>query len=802
MGDELFALCIEAGGLGFYSLGGSLYVVQGWDELRLTGKDTWYHLQEKHIGPDQVFICQCPYGRQRACVHARFLIVSHYTPLLLAQPDTPFAATKPVVLFQRETHQEPHVSRFSVGMGGTGGIKHHVFITYHGPDGGEGQWNCSCHAGDPCVHVTATRTHLQACLQMRAEHASPEAADGSANIDSTVSPTRPPQLPPLVSHLPIAIPPWALLPGEAPPHVTSLPPACPPHTIPLMPSASCGYHTPRKFYDPLMSSESIPCTVYMLTCAQTHQLEVQACPACPLQARHHVGPDAQDHGLFNFNNRILVSHDLLDEYTSAYTLSETPFTAWTQGVSHHYTTYGSSQPFMSDDTFRHVWFAFVSLQDDSCPGDCPLCGPSPADTIWDGVTLAFNQKHLLPSLTPPTLSPPESISRTETRHVSQQQCIPDKRVRSVLRHFIDLQGCMQASPATAHLSSSGVRMRVSTSSELDYPDFIDFPPITALFMQVGLTLSHVCVSASWALKCLPQMSAEESVLQVVNRRAQNDLLRSVTTPNETTRTLLVLVPCVYSLVEHYAMHDDPYPLAVIAVIKWLLGRGHQTLACLLEGGSSLSDVAWGNLDADLQETGCFYTQPPIRIRPSCPRLPHDTRPEPPEDRGGQCSKYYSTYKTQGLTGGIMCCWCTHSICYGFHCIPHGEGRNDIFSAILTCWPVAPKLVVYDFACALGPYCLTREPEFFADTLFAIDDFHARGHTKCSPASFLSTYASLDPHLAKINTSAAECGNSGLHSICKSVSYMSQSHAIVYTHVFISIWNCLKRQRLAISASME
>ncbi|KAF8532681.1 hypothetical protein JB92DRAFT_3150854, partial [Gautieria morchelliformis] len=93
--------------------------------------------------------------------------------------------------------------------------------------------------------------------------------------------------------------------------------------------------------------------------------------------------------------------------------TETPFTAWTQGVSRRYTTYGSLHPFMSDDTFRSVWFTFVSLQDYSCPGDCPLCGPSPAHTIWDGVTLAFHQKHLLPSLTPPTLSLPDTISRAE-----------------------------------------------------------------------------------------------------------------------------------------------------------------------------------------------------------------------------------------------------------------------------------------------------------------------------------------------------------------------------------------------------
>ncbi|KAF8513944.1 hypothetical protein JB92DRAFT_2720224, partial [Gautieria morchelliformis] len=87
----------------------------------------------------------------------------------------------------------------------------------------------------------------------------------------------------------------------------------------------------------------------------------------------------------------LITHDLLDEYTSAYTLSETPFTLWTQGVSCHYTTYGLPHTFMSDDTFHSVWFTFVSLQGYSCPGNCPLWGPSPADTIWDGITLAFNQ---------------------------------------------------------------------------------------------------------------------------------------------------------------------------------------------------------------------------------------------------------------------------------------------------------------------------------------------------------------------------------------------------------------------------
>ncbi|KAJ7675308.1 hypothetical protein B0H17DRAFT_835251, partial [Mycena rosella] len=114
--------------------------------------------------------------------------------------------------------------------------------------------------------------------------------------------------------------------------------------------------------------------------------------------------------------------------------------------------------------------------------------------------------------------------------------------------------------------------------------------------------------------------------------------------------------------------------------------------------------------------------------------------------------------------------------------------NDVFSAIITRWPEAPKRIIYNFACALGPYCMTREPVFFANTQFAIDDFHASGHTKCAPAAFLKTYAQVDPRLARINTSAAECGNGGISRIRKSVSYMTQARAIMFTRVFISIWN--------------
>jgi hypothetical protein len=113
-----------------------------------------------------------------------------------------------------------------------------------------------------------------------------------------------------------------------------------------------------------------------------------------------------------------------------------------------------------------------------------------------------------------------------------------------------------------------------------------------------------------------------------------------------------------------------------------------------------------------------------------------------------------------------------------------------FSALVTRWETAPKRVIYDFACALGPNCMTREPEFSSNTQFLIDDFHSVGHTKCSPAAFLKTHCNVDARLSYSNLSAGECGNSGLGDIRKSVSYMSQSRAILYCRVFLCIWNRL------------
>ncbi|KAE8185355.1 hypothetical protein CF328_g7571 [Tilletia controversa] len=156
-----------------------------------------------------------------------------------------------------------------------------------------------------------------------------------------------------------------------------------------------------------------------------------------------------------------------------------------------------------------------------------------------------------------------------------------------------------------------------------------------------------------------------------------------------------------------------------------------------------------------------------------------------------CRKFYDAYIKQRRTGGIMALWCPHTVCVGFHIIPESEGRNDVFSALFSHWTTAPQVVVYDFACQLAPYCLRREAEFFKDTLFVIDQMHQHGHSKCTLSSFLSSYMATDPSLRHLNSSAAECGNSALSRIKKSVSYSGQEHAVLLIKHFLCIWNRLR-----------
>ncbi|KAG6806719.1 hypothetical protein H0H92_010274 [Tricholoma furcatifolium] len=279
-----------------------------------------------------------------------------------------------------------------------------------------------------------------------------------------------------VSFKSIAPPVWAELPSDLPLSYPRPPPVTvPPTLIRLEDDARCMCGAVRNPESPTVTNT---CRVYtILGCFDT-TVELQRCTQCTTGGRHRfVGPDCRQVGLFNYNNRVLLSHDLLDEYTMAYTSSETPFTAWVGVVGRRYKVHNSQNPFLSETVFRAAWFSYACLL--ALDGDfqCSRCGPVPQEPIFDGVVIAFSKSRILHSLCLPTTPHNDSDIR-ESRLLAEKAPIPKAKLRKNVRLIVD--GPPLIITEADDLSDDG-----NESDEEDSGDETEVPDSTPLQRRVS-----------------------------------------------------------------------------------------------------------------------------------------------------------------------------------------------------------------------------------------------------------------------------------------------------------------------------
>jgi hypothetical protein len=127
--------------------------------------------------------------------------------------------------------------------------------------------------------------------------------------------------------------------------------------------------------------------------------------------------------------------------------------------------------------FRSAWFSYIRLQHLDIELQCPKCGVIPEDTIWDGVTLAFSQKHLLPSLRPPTISHENSLRRDNVHYYSHLQWIPDQKLRKAIRKVIQGRSLvLQAEGEGDEADDSQSRTSMTEKAQQDLLDRIEAIP--------------------------------------------------------------------------------------------------------------------------------------------------------------------------------------------------------------------------------------------------------------------------------------------------------------------------------------
>ncbi|KAL9938060.1 hypothetical protein V8E36_002683, partial [Tilletia maclaganii] len=170
------------------------------------------------------------------------------------------------------------------------------------------------------------------------------------------------------------------------------------------------------------------------------EIEVQQCNCRSGGERRTIGPDLAEYGLFNWNNEIVLTHELLNAYSSQFYTSPTPLAAFCATVQHTYDEHapstGPPSRFLARATFIKVFFAFIQVQAMSTSFCCPTCGSTPVKVIADGVVLAHSARLRHEALCPPTM--PSSHVEKRPSSTPILPFLPTKPLRNQLRRCVEV----------------------------------------------------------------------------------------------------------------------------------------------------------------------------------------------------------------------------------------------------------------------------------------------------------------------------------------------------------------------------
>ena len=432
---------------------------------------------------------------------------------------------------------------------------------------------------------------------------------------------------PAISHEQIPVPIWATLPTDPELYPRPFPVVSSPVKIPLDEHSRCSCGATKNACLPTVWS---PCKVFGMLHVFICEIETQACPnGCSRGGYRFIGPDGSRIGLFN--NRILFTHDLLNDYTLCYTTSETPFTAWVTVTQTRYTQfkYTTDATFVAEEVFRAAWFSFTSLQNFGGEMQCPACGPEPSAVIFDGVTIAFGKKHLTNTLRPPTYSDNYSPVRS-CRPVSIQSrsVIVDKSLRQSIKKVINGRSLIIA----PNELGQGVQGTTGAGSEMEENsqaldkvlkeviERIDLIPTTstrlfAISRFLGDLFHRYCGIRRLAEKCDPprqlihlfrevrefgscvqillltilQIAAEGSILQFIPNTSILPLKDFLADPSEVTLPNTKSIPALYETLRYEFSQGGGFCEDTLGVCHWLVERAEEVLALLLQHKSNPLD---------------------------------------------------------------------------------------------------------------------------------------------------------------------------------------------------------------------
>ncbi|KAK7029660.1 hypothetical protein VNI00_014358 [Paramarasmius palmivorus] len=586
---ETYVEMVTSGCAKFIQITKTVYVVQGWKrqdhELSLNDrrKEDFYHLEVRNIGDRLRLVCLCPDAKKDLfCVHQLFYL--EFRDDMFHENEKLWSSEKKVIMFWRQltgVDQQFWLTRFSVASH-SGGLNGRVIVSYEGADIGGGAWRCSKDKGS-CEHIGAARRVLRETLNIVDEEEMEPQADGDVVDDLSGGRDRETA----ISFLPIMPPKWAMLPTDPVLYKRADPTVDIPETITMTPGSARACCATRPEVDPTTPRLLRRCRIYTYTTCIERSIEVQQCPNCPPRRHCFIGPDPRDLGIFNYNNSVLFSHELLEEYTNRSGSSETPFAAFTQCCARVYE--GRGAKFVGEDLLREAWFAYATLLHLTQDMMCPKCGKEPENVIFDGVTLSFHKKHVTDALLPPTWIE-DSAPVRHRNYPKTPQWLPASRnetpIRERFRAWLRAQRPVRTTENTTEGSLGMDHVETQESLEELATELDKVSQAVA-----GLTrkvFGSGSVGGQGVLRglrrryitLLEQLAAEESAMQMVNESALEKLKGFVASPTEVSGSTLVDIPALLMLLEEEMRIMGSYTPELLEVCRWMMKRADEVLSAL------------------------------------------------------------------------------------------------------------------------------------------------------------------------------------------------------------------------------
>ena len=525
------------------------------------------------------------------------------------------------------------------------------------------------------------------------------------------------------------------------------------------------------------------------------------CGACGQNNKY----DGKEDRIFCYSKNLLFAHHLLNEFTLRYTSNANSYQAFCYSIRSNYEMsrcakcYKSLKrcedhiKFVDVKTFESAWFSFRDLQDWQFKFQCPFCGPHPKEIIVDGLSLSVEADRCQ-NVVPPTTTDPLLSEHVHVPGDLNLRYLPNRKLAHLLCRFAGPNRRRHKDKAKPLSAPEMDTMKELLANE-------EYHPLRELLRLIEWYDSQIKSNNDPAnnheirqlcARLLRILSSDEPLQQFL--RFPDLIKKLFLSFHQNASTTLWNDPVVRNIVTTYCpfiarlLHFfGKYPQYVPHAVKNAIIHAADK-ASLMQQTNETRRAMPTQVNADqIQEgnytsTGSFYGCPKIRVRPIYSR-DHSIH----DKQTTSCHKNFD--KSQKMSGGCMFLWCKHRICLGFHIIPTAEGRNDVFSAILTHWPKAPEVIVYDYACQLQEYCLAREPTYFRNTVFLVDRLHVKNHTKCSECFDMGEYhQSGSNKYFNFNDSAAESGNSLLARIRVSCSYMGVARFMRFASVFSEVQN--------------